>query len=294
MIHILPDGLEMYFEIKGRTDAETTLVFLNGLSQSTQSWIGVAPAFYEDFRVVLIDFIFQGQSSKANKLRTYDEHAADVYDLLSSVNLTPDPSPKERGENWRGEKKSGEGEIKNNRVFVCGISYGSAVAQHLIVNYPSFFSGAILLSTFAHATSHFNAIGESWIIALKAGGYSLMLDVMLPVVLGKSYFENPIIPISMLKEARIARDLDTESLLLLMEGTNVRGDYREQLKSVRIPVVVVQGEEDFLIPPIIAKEVSDSIPDSEFIVLEKVGHTLNLEAIPQVIQVIKKFLVSCF
>jgi 3-oxoadipate enol-lactonase len=268
MKHILKDGIEMYFEIQGKTDSDTTLVFLNGLSQSTLSWVAIAPAFYEKYQVVLLDLVFQGQSGVAEKFRSYDEHAANVFDLLNKH--------------------------VSGKIVLCGISYGSAIAQHLIVNYPDFFAGAILLSTFGHNTNHFNAIGESWISALLAGGYPLMLDVMLPTVLGKSYFEKPLIPIQTMKESRIGRDLVTDSLLKLMQGTNERGDYREKLKSVKVPVVVVQGEEDFLIPPAIAKEVADQISGAEFLVIEKVGHTLNLEAIPQVIQVLKRFLVSGF
>ncbi len=267
MIHKLPDNAEMYFEIWGKTDAEITLVFLNGLSQSTLSWAAISPAFYGDYRVVLVDLIFQGQSGVAEKFRTYDEHAADVFDLLNA---------------------QGKG-----KIILCGLSYGSAVAQHLIVNYPDFFSGAVLLSTFAHNTQLFNAIGESWISALNAGGYPLMLDIMLPTVLGKSYFEKPLIPIQTLKEARIGRDLLNDSLLKLMEATNVRGDYRKNLNAVKIPVVVAQGEEDILIPPTIAKEVADNIPGAEFIVIEKVGHTLNLESIPQVISLVKSHIKKC-
>ena len=115
-----------------------------------------------------------------------------------------------------------------------------------------------------------------------------MLDILLPTVLGKSYFEKPLIPIQTLKEARIGRALLNDSLLKLMEATNVRSDYRKNLNAVKIPVVVAQGEEDVLIPPAIAKEVADHIPGSEFIVIEKAGHTLNLEAIPQVISLVKK------
>ena len=266
MIHILPDGTGLYYEIQGKTDSEITLVFLNGLSQNTLSWAGIAPAFYENYKVILLDLVFQGQSGTAEKFRTYDEHAADVFHLLNA--------------NSKG------------KIILCGLSYGSALAQHLIVNYPDFFSGAVLLSTFAHNTTLFNAIGESWISALNAGGYPLMLDIMLPVVLGKSYFEKPLIPIQTLKEARIGRDLLNDSLLKLMEATNVRGDYRKKLNGVKIPVVVAQGEEDLLIPPSVAKEVADNIPGAEFIVIEKAGHTLNLEAIPQTISLVKKFIAA--
>lgn len=266
MLHKLPDGIDLYYEIQGKVDSGTTLVFLNGLSQSTLSWAGIAPAFYENHRVVLLDLIFQGQSGTAEQFRSYDAHAADVFHLLNALG---------------GEK-----------IFLCGLSYGSAVTQHLIVNYPEFFSGAVLLSTFAHNTALFNAIGESWISALQAGGYPLMLDIMLPTVLGKSYFEKPLIPIQTLKEARIGRDLSNDSLLKLMEATNVRGDYRGRLNSVKIPVLVAQGEEDLLIPPAVAKEVAENIPGAEFMVIEKAGHTLNLEAIPQTVVLLRKFIAA--
>ncbi|CAN5199895.1 3-oxoadipate enol-lactonase [soil metagenome] len=266
MYHHLPDEINLYYEIQGKTDAETTLVFLNGLSQSTASWLGIAPAFYAKYKVVLVDLVFQGQSGKSENFRTYDNHAADIYDLLSKT--------------------------CSGKVVLCGISYGSAITQHLLVNYPDFFAGGIMLSTFGHNTDLFNLIGESWINALNAGGYALMLDVMLPVVLGKSYFEKPLIPVETMKESRIARELDRDSLLKLMEATKVRGDYRNQLHKIKVPVLIVQGEEDFLIPPVIAKEVAEKIQKAEFVVIEKAGHTLNLEAIPQVIKLLKSFLIK--
>ncbi|HTL81536.1 MAG TPA: alpha/beta hydrolase [Bacteroidia bacterium] len=268
MMHELPDGIQLYFETNGNADSDTTIVFLNGLSQSTQSWLAIAPSFQKEHHVITLDLVFQGQSGVGEKFRTYDEHAADVMHLL---------------------EKYGKG-----KIILCGISYGSAVAQHLLVNYPGKFHSALLLSTFAHDTENFIALGEKWRDALVEGGYPKMLDVMLPDVLGKSYFEKPLIPIETLKESRVARELRTDSLLKLMKATEVRGDYREKLKRVnvngKVKVIVAQGKEDVLIPPSVAKHVAENIPGAEFVVLEKVGHTLNLEAIPQVIKLLRDLL----
>ena len=62
MIHELPGGLAMYYELHGAKDADSTIVFLNGLSQSTASWLGIAPQFYSAHRVLLCDLIFQGRA----------------------------------------------------------------------------------------------------------------------------------------------------------------------------------------------------------------------------------------
>jgi len=261
MKHKLSDGTVIWYERNGNTDAKISLVFLNGLSQSTLAWSAIAPAFYELYDVVLIDVADQGQSGSCKEFRSYDDHAADVAELLLHLSLPP--------------------------AILIGISYGSAVAQHLLVNHPTQCAGALLLSTFAHNTALFDTIGESWKAALLCGGYPLMLDVMLPVVLGKTYFSKPLIPIAALKESRVAADLHTDRLLRLMQATETRGDYREKLKTVNVPVRVVQGDEDFLIPPDVAKQVADAIPNATFTVLENVGHTLNLEAIPQTIRALK-------
>jgi 3-oxoadipate enol-lactonase len=57
-------------------------VFLNGLTQSTVSWLFVLPYFKEKYKIILIDFIFQGQSDKAEHWRDFDQHANDVKHVL--------------------------------------------------------------------------------------------------------------------------------------------------------------------------------------------------------------------
>ncbi|HLG04045.1 MAG TPA: alpha/beta hydrolase [Bacteroidia bacterium] len=266
MIHHLTDGTELYYEVHGKENSDFTIVFLNGLSQSTFSWAGISPTLAQESKIILLDSVFQGKSGAPEDFRTFDAHAADLYELLQSLKAT--------------------------NIILAGISYGSAIAQHALVNYPHFFRGAILISTFAHSTPVFDAIGASWKAALRIGDYPLLLDVMLPTVLGRSYFENPLIPVQALKEMRIGNQLKASSLLKLMRATETRGDYRQQLKNIKVPVLVIQGEEDMLIPPVVAREVADHISGAKFEIIKKAGHTLNLEAIPQLIILIREFRMS--
>ena len=104
MICKTSDNLNIYFEIQGNENAKETLVFLNGLSQSTISWILTTPYFKANYKIILIDFIFQGQSDKTGDWRSFDQHA---YDVLTVLNF-----------------------LKAEKVIVIGLSYGSLVAQH--------------------------------------------------------------------------------------------------------------------------------------------------------------------
>lgn len=264
MICKTSDNLDIYFEIQGNENAKETLVFLNGLSQSTVSWILTTPYFKENYKLILIDFIFQGQSDKTGEWRNFDQHAKDVVTILNHLN----------------EKK----------VIIVGLSYGSLVAQNMAVNFSEYISKLILISTFAHKTPYYEAIELSWWRALEFGGYSLMLDIMLPSVLSENYFTNPLIPIDLMKQARQESINDKQALFKLMRATKEREDYRKKLTQIVIPTLVIQGEKDLLFPVHMAKEVSNSIPKSKLVVIPNAGHTLNLEAVPQMSKAILDFI----
>lgn len=258
------DNLNIYFEVQGNESAKETLVFLNGLSQSTVSWILTTPYFKNDYRIVLMDFIFQGQSDKTGEWRSFDTHARDVESVLDY--------------------------LKIDKAIVAGLSYGSLVAQHLAINHGNRISKLLLISTFAHKTPYYDAIELSWWRALEFGGYNLMLDIMLPSVLSENYFLNPLIPIDLMKQTRQEANEDKQALFKLMRATKERIDYRPELKKIKIPTIVIQGEKDLLLPVHMANEVAKAIPNSQFKVIPHVGHTLNLEAVPQMVAIMKDFL----
>jgi pimeloyl-ACP methyl ester carboxylesterase len=264
MVCSTTDNLHIYYEIQGNEAAKETLVFLNGLSQSTASWLLTTPYFKENYKIVLIDFIFQGKSDKTGDWRTFDQHASDVISILN--------------------------QLKVEKVIIIGLSYGSLVAQHMAVNFPEHISKLVLISTFAHKTPYFEAIELSWWRALEFGGYSLMLDIMLPSVLSENYFTNPLIPIDLMKQARQESIDDKQALFKLMRATKEREDYRKKLVNITIPTIVIQGEKDLLFPVHMAKEVSYSIPKSKLVIIPNAGHTLNLEAVPQMCKVIYDFI----
>lgn len=257
------DNLNIYYEIHGNEQALKTIVFLNGLSQTTLVWVLTVPYFKEQYKIILIDFIFQGQSDKTGEWRNFDQHAQDVVTILNH--------------------------LKIESAIIAGLSYGSLVAQHLAVHFPQRLSRLILMATFAHKTPYYEAIELSWWRALEFGGYPLMLDIMLPSVLSEQYFTNPLIPIEMMKQARQELNEDKQALFKLMRATKERGDYRSELKKIKTPTLVIQGEKDALFPPHMAKEVAQAISGARLEIIPFAGHTLNLEAVPAMSQLIANF-----
>jgi pimeloyl-ACP methyl ester carboxylesterase len=165
------------------------------------------------------------------------------------------------------------------------------VAQNFAVNHPNFVNKLILISTFAHKTPYYEAIELSWWRALELGGYNLMLDIMLPSVLSEEYFSHPIIPIQLMKEARLDAQQNKQAIFNLMQATKERKDYRPNLEKITAPTLIIQGEKDLLLPVHLAQEVHKHIKDSKLNVISNAGHTLNLEHVTDVCGYIKEFLL---
>lgn len=258
------DHQQIYYEFRGNEQSEKKLLFLNGLTQSTVAWEFTVQPLLNDYHIILMDFVFQGKSSVPENYRNFDEHAQDVFGLINTMIRKP--------------------------VTVIGISYGSLVAQHLAVNYPAVIDKLILVSSFAQKTPLYKSIELSWKNALKIGGYELLLDVMLPYVLGQSYFENPFIPIDVLKNMRKDLQPEPSSILKLMQATEERPDYLVELEKVSVPTLIIQGRNDMLFPVHHASGMQAAIPNSHIEIIEQCGHTVNLEAPQKLATLIKKFI----
>lgn len=248
-----------YYPLAGKP----CLVFLNGLTQSTANWFGLKTLLEPSYSILVLDLIFQGQSEEYERYLSFEEHAQVVQELLGHLEL--------------------------ERVGLVGISYGGAVAMRFAVNYPQMLSHLVLISTFAHKTKHFDAMGASWAKALELGGYEHFSDILLPWALGKSYYENPLIPIETLTMLRKQFPLAPRRIFQLMQATYHSEDYRPQLKSIQTPTLVIQGSEDIITTPAMGQAIVQSIPKAEWVLLEGYGHTLNLEAVPLLAQHIQRF-----
>jgi 3-oxoadipate enol-lactonase len=252
MFFTTQDNLQIYYEFRGNEKSDKKILFLNGLTQSTIAWEFTILPLLNDYHIILMDFVFQGKSSVAEKHRSFDEHAQDVFGLINTLIRKP--------------------------VSIVGISYGSLVAQHLAVNYPAAIDKLVLVSSFAHKTPLYKSIELSWKNALKIGGYELLLDVMLPYVIGQSYFENPFIPIETLKSMRKDLQPEPSSILKLMQATEERPDYLNALTKVIATTLIIQGRNDLLFPIYCASAISEAISKSRLEIIEQCGHTINLEA----------------
>ncbi|MBU2510437.1 alpha/beta hydrolase [bacterium] len=258
----LSDGEKIFYTLQGNPKGQP-LLCLNGLSQSTVTWTALTSLLEKDFQVILMDFIFQGQSYKKATSRSLSRHADDVIELLDKLGL--------------------------QQTLLAGISYGSIVSQNLLLRYPERIKKAALLATFAQKTARYREFDQLLHQSLELGGLEHLINTLYPFVLGPEFFENPPLPIPQLK--KLSLDINEgQAIRKLMDALMTEEDYLSHLHKVNVSTLVIHGEYDFLCLPYMGKAVAEAIPEARFELLENIGHTLNVEAVPQLAKLLKGFL----
>jgi pimeloyl-ACP methyl ester carboxylesterase len=80
-----------------------------------------------------------------------------------------------------------------------------------------------------------------------------------------------------------------KSLRPAMKGVMHRESSVELLPSIKIPVLIINGEEDMPRPPAWSDQMKRELPNAKLIRLSKIGHSPTLEAPEQVLPAIIDF-----
>lgn len=247
MPKIRANDIDLYYEWHGAEDAPA-LVCINGLTASTESWMFQTPVLAEHFHVLLYDCRGQGQSEKpAGPYRT-TQHAADLAALLHALDL--------------------------EAVHIIGLSNGGAVAMHLAVDHPQRVRRLVLSSTHPRADTLMRSKLQSWLTALDAGGPLMRFDVATPWIWGRRFLdENEDVLATLRNQAAQAPPNAVRGLLTGAMGHDISA----RLAEVRVPTLVMVGEEDVLTPPWYARELAAGIPDAQLVIVPDAGHALPIE-----------------
>jgi len=238
----------IYYETAGQ--GSTPLVLLNGLTMSTQAWACVVPLLAPYYRLVLLDFIGQGQSDKPPTGRYEMAEQADIVaQVLDTLGIA--------------------------KTHVVGLSYGGMVAQHFSRRHGARVDRLLLASTLAWSDPVNKRIVQSWIEANQAGGVDLRFTVSLPWLFSSQGLTEHASFLPKLKE--IATTVDWNAVERLIAGV-CEHDARPWLNTITCPAVVLVGEEDRLTPLYQGALLAGSMPNATLVELPNSGHALHIEA----------------
>jgi pimeloyl-ACP methyl ester carboxylesterase len=247
------NGLRLYFEEHGTGDP---LLCVMGLASDHQAWGLQVPAFAERFRTIVFDNRDTGRSTMCDADYEVTDLADDVLGLADALELTT--------------------------FHLLGISLGSAVAQHVALQAPDRLRTLTLAATWGGtAPAYARMRAAVWEREVRRSTAEEWLEEMMLLTLSERLFEAEE-ALAEIKRMTLENPnpQPTDALIRQIRATS-HHDVRDRLDELRLPVHVVAGDRDVLIPVWKSEEVAERIEGATLTVLRGIGHAMNMERVEQ-------------
>lgn len=245
-------NLELHVEEHGDPKGET-IVFLNGVMASVNSWYILMTPFVEmGDHVILHDFKGQLRSDKPKGPYTFLEHADDTIMILKKLGI--------------------------KTAHFIGTSYGGEVGMNIAFRYPEIVKSLIVIDSVSEIDEAMEKEINRWIeLCEQKDGYQFFWG-MADSIYGSQFLEQNR---AFLEErAKATAHVDPsyfEGQIALYQTFNQDIHMTQRLKDIKAPTLVVCGEDDKLKPRKFSKIIHDEIKHSEYVIIPDCGHVTIFE-----------------
>jgi sigma-B regulation protein RsbQ len=249
----------------------TWMVLAHGFGCDQTMWRHVTPAFENDYRIVLFDYVGHGGSDRSEydpaRYSTLQGYAADVIDICRALGV-------------------------RDGVFV-GHSVSGMIGILAANAEPDLFARLVLVAPSPRYLNDADYVGgfersdvDSLLDALDSN-YLGWSSSMAPVIVGNS--DRPQLGEELTNafcrtDPAIARQFARATFL---------SDNRADLHSVRVPSLILQCAQDVIAPEAVGRYMHTQLPRSELVLMKATGHCPNLSAPEETVAAMRAFLQSC-
>lgn len=253
--------------VSGRADGQP-MVFVHGFGCDQNMWRFVAPAFADEYRIVLLDQVGSGHSDRSaydpEKYASLHGYAHDLLEICAALELRD--------------------------VVLVGHSVSAMIGVLAAIEQPRRFSALVLVSPSPRYiddvgyTGGFTRADIDELLASLDSNYLGWSSAMAPVIMGnpdRPELGEELVNSFCRTDPEIARHFAQVTFL---------SDNREDLARVATPALVLQCSSDVLAPQAVGAYVHDRLPDSELVIMDATGHCPNLSAPDETITAMRSFL----
>ena len=236
------------------------LLFIHGFCGSTSYWDKVIPALSDSNRVIAVDLPGHGESDIQN-VDTIESLASFVYDFLDALQV--------------------------DKVTLFGHSLGGYITLAFAEKYPNRLNAFSLIHSTAFPDSEEAKEGrDAAIHTIDEKGMQTFIEGLVPKLFAPSNSQDnqPLLE----KTIQIGNSTNPNGAKNALKAMRDRIDRREVLNNTDLPVLLVAGSEDQLIPP--EKTFSAEGDHINEVVLQNTGHMSMLEAPEELVKAIRLFL----
>lgn len=245
------NGIDLYYEEFG---AGAPLVLVPGLGGTVESWRAQIAHFQQRYRVIVPDNRGAGRTSKPSGPYTMDDMAADLAGLLDALDVT-------------------------EPVRLVGVSMGGVIAQCFIHHYPARVAQLALVSTGVSGGDP-NITFPSMTVLQKLAFPGATPQQRMQTLFGLFFHPQylaahpEVFDDATRLYAKIGAQPEHAAKAQLQAVQDTR-PYYKWLAQIRVPVLVMHGEDDVVWPVKNAHTLAKGIgAHAELALFEQAGHVL--------------------
>lgn len=226
-----------------------TLVLVHGYPFDHTLWDHVVPLLGDEAQVLTPDLRGFGGRSLGTDAPSLGRMADDLKELLDQQTI--------------------------RRAVVAGMSMGGYVALAFAEHYPERLAGLGLISTQAAAdTEEAKAGRRAMIEKVRREGPDVAAQAVVPKLFASRNSTKP----ELVRFPTVgAERAGAEGIAWALEAMAQRPDRTAIVRELRVPVLVVHGAEDKIIPAARARELAGLTSDGRYVEIEGAGHATPLE-----------------
>ena len=232
------NGIKINYRIDGEDGAAGTIVLINGLADDLESWGFQVPAFVDaGYRVLSIDNRGIGKSDRPAGPYSSKMLADDAKALVDQLGITG--------------------------FHLMGVSMGGMISQEYAIAYPEDLKSVTLGCTYGKADAFCQTMFAMWAdLAVKIDVPFVMRDVALWAFTGPFFEERPD-DAAEFAAAMAALDMKQEPYLAQLAVIQ-NHDAMDRVGNIKVPTLVLAGEEDILIPVRLSRKLYEAIPGARW------------------------------
>jgi pimeloyl-ACP methyl ester carboxylesterase len=249
--YAIVNKIRVHYEVAGHGDP---VLMINGLSAPAANWALQVRALAAHFRVITFDNRGVGETDLSPEpVYTMAQLADDAAGLLRLLKIP--------------------------RAHIIGASMGGTIAQELALRHPRLVRSLVLACTWTEGDARFLHTIESWMaLASRVPVEERYRYVLYPWVFSPRFLENKETVETVIQRA-MAYPHQTKAEAIERQARGLlawNGSRTNRLDAIKVPALVLVGQDDILTPPEFSRALARLIRRSRLRVLAG-GHAFYIE-----------------
>jgi 3-oxoadipate enol-lactonase len=236
MATVRVNGIEIDYRVDG--DAPETLVLVNGLADTKESWAAQIPAFAERYRVVSYDNRGVGATTSPAGPYTTRQMAEDLHALVDTLAI--------------------------DRFHLLGTSMGGMIAQEYAIAHADRLRSVALCNTYAWPGPYCLRMFQLWRELVPHLGVGFTQREILLWAFTPEFVEQRPEECADVEQDLAANPQEPAAYLAQLSAIETH-DTRGRLAAVSCPTLTLVGEQDLIIYPALSRRMHDELPHSTWV-----------------------------